>query len=53
VYEAKHLSGKVKLSDEHTKYQWINPKKFEFSQKDFLHKEEYLAFKKYFSPRKK
>jgi 8-oxo-dGTP diphosphatase len=49
VYEAKYLSGEIKLSDEHTEFQWIDPKYFKFGQKDFLHKEEYLAFKKHFS----
>jgi len=43
VYDAKYLGGKIKLSNEHSSYHWINPKKFKFSPKDFWHKEEYNA----------
>lgn len=48
VYEAKFISGKIKLSPEHTSYEWINPEAYQFKPKDFFNKEEYLAFKKYF-----
>jgi len=49
VYEAEYLSGEVKLSDEHSNFQWINPKKADLKENQFLHKEEYLALKKYFA----
>lgn len=48
VYEAEYVSGEIQLSSEHSNYKWINPKEFDFEEKDFVHKEEYLAFKKYF-----
>lgn len=48
IYEATYISGKIKLSSEHSDYQWINPKKYKFKEKEFFNKEEYLAFKKYF-----
>ena len=48
VYEADWLSGNIQLSAEHSKYQWLHPKKADLKEKDFFHKEEYLAFKKYF-----
>jgi 8-oxo-dGTP pyrophosphatase MutT (NUDIX family) len=48
VYEAEYLSGQIKLSDEHSNYQWLNPKKFDFKEKHFYIKEEFLAFRKYF-----
>ena len=49
VYETKYISGKIRLSPEHTSYEWINPTRYKFKPKDFFNKEEYLAFKKYFS----
>ena len=48
VYEADYLSGEIKLSTEHSNYQWINPRKVDLKEEDFFHKEEYLAFEKYF-----
>lgn len=48
VYKAKYVSGPIKLSFEHNKYQWIDPKKYNFKEKEFFNKEEYEAFKKYF-----
>jgi len=48
VYDAIFLSGMIKLSFEHSDYQWVDPKKLKLTSKDFFHKEEYLAFKKYF-----
>lgn len=47
IYEAKYLSGKIKLSPEHLSYEWINLKKYKFRKKDFFCEEEYLAFKEY------
>lgn len=48
IYSAKYLSGKIKLSHEHSDFQWICPKKFDFKLEDFGYEEEFLAFKKYF-----
>lgn len=48
VYEAEYLSGEIKLSVEHSGLQWINPRKIDLKEELFFHKEEYLAFKKYF-----
>ena len=31
VYEAEYLSGEIKLSAEHSDFQWINPRKIEMS----------------------
>ncbi len=47
VYEARYLSGKIKLSFEHFGYEWIDPKTYKFRKKDFFSGTEYLAFKKY------
>jgi 8-oxo-dGTP pyrophosphatase MutT (NUDIX family) len=48
VYEALYLSGEIKLSEEHSNLQWINPRKIDLKEEDFSDKEEFLAFKKYF-----
>jgi len=48
VYEAKYLSGEIKLSFEHSNYEWINPKTYKFREKQFTCKEEYITFKEYF-----
>ena len=49
VYEAEFLSGKIRLSQEHSDYEWINPKTHAFMIEEFYHEEELAAFKKYFS----
>ena len=48
VYEAKYLFGPIKLSFEHNKYEWLDPKQYKFKEKEFCTKEEYKAFKEYF-----
>jgi 8-oxo-dGTP pyrophosphatase MutT (NUDIX family) len=48
AYEAEYLSGEIKLSDEHSKYEWINPKTYDLKGKKIKNKEEMLAFKNYF-----
>ena len=48
-YEAEFRSGIIKLSSEHSSYEWIDPKTFKIKRADFAHKEEYPAFKKYFA----
>ena len=48
VYEADFVSGEIQLSDEHSRYEWVNPKESALREDDFFSSEEYLAFKKYF-----
>ena len=48
AYEAKYKSGKISLSSEHSKYEWINPKTYDFKDKKFDNKEERLAVESYF-----
>ena len=48
VYEAEYISGEPQLSNEHSGYQWINPKKEVLKRDDFFNDEEYVAFKAYF-----
>lgn len=48
VYEAEYLSGNIKLSAEHSNFQWIDPHKNDLKEEQFFCKEEYLAFKNYF-----
>lgn len=47
VYEAEFLSGEIKLSSEHGRYQWMNLKNLELEKISFFSKEEYSAFKNY------
>jgi len=49
VYEAEYLSGEPQLSNEHSGYQWINPKKDDLKMEEFFDEEEYLAFRTYFN----
>lgn len=49
VYEAKYLDGEIKLSSEHTSYQWVDEKAYKSKSKDFSDKEEYRAFREYFN----
>ena len=53
VYEAEYLSGKIKLSSEHIKYEWINPEKYNLNDKKVNNDEERLAFEEYFKKFKK
>jgi hypothetical protein len=48
AYEAGYISGEIKLSPEHKSYQWVDPKNFRFSPKDFSSLEAYESFKDYF-----
>lgn len=48
AYEAEYLSGKIKLSSEHNRYEWINPKKYNLKDKKINNEEERLAFENYF-----
>lgn len=48
IYEAKYLSGKIKLSSEHGKYEWVNLKIYNLKDKKNNNKEERLALKEYF-----
>lgn len=47
AYEADYLSGKIRLSPEHDKYEWIDPKKYNLKDKKFNNEEERLAFENY------
>lgn len=48
VYEAKYLSGKIKLSSEHNKYEWVDPKKYNLKKKKINNNEERLVIEEYF-----
>ena len=48
AYEAEYLSGEIKLSSEHNKYEWVDPKKYDLKNKKINNKEERLAFEEYF-----
>ena len=48
LYEAKYISGEIKLSHEHSDYEWVDPKKNKLNQKDFFNTEEYSKLKNYF-----
>lgn len=48
AYEAKYLSGEIKLSPEHNKYEWVDPGKYDLKDKKINNKEERLAFEEYF-----
>ncbi|MCC6643286.1 NUDIX hydrolase [Candidatus Peregrinibacteria bacterium] len=49
VYEAEHISGEIVISEDHQKFEWMDPVNFDFTLEDFWHQEEYEAFRKYFS----
>ncbi len=53
VYDAQWMAGEIKLSFEHSAYEWVDPKKYRLRQSDFGQEEEYRAFKKYFAGLKK
>jgi 8-oxo-dGTP pyrophosphatase MutT (NUDIX family) len=48
AYEAEYLSGEIKLSREHDKYEWVDPKKYNLKDKKINNEEERLAFENYF-----
>jgi 8-oxo-dGTP diphosphatase len=48
TYSGKYISGDIVLSEEHSGYEWINPKTYAFNQEDFYTKEEYDALADYF-----
>lgn len=49
VYDAEWISGEVKISDEHSAYEWFDPRKDSLRRKDFSNIEEYRALKNYFA----
>lgn len=49
VYDAQWVAGEIKLSPEHSSYQWVDPKVYKLRRLDFGQEEEYRAFKKYFA----
>jgi len=48
AYEAKYLSGKIKLSSDHNKYEWVNPKRYNLKDKKINNEEERLVLENYF-----
>lgn len=48
VYDAIFRSGKIKLSDEHNSYHWVDPKIHGFTKDKFWAREEYETWIKYF-----
>jgi 8-oxo-dGTP pyrophosphatase MutT (NUDIX family) len=52
VYRAEYLSGSVKLSLEHEKYEWIDPKKIDCAKRKFNNLEEKSALENYFKKNK-
>jgi 8-oxo-dGTP diphosphatase len=48
AYEAKYLSGQIKLSGEHSKYEWVDPNKYNLRNKKINNEEEKSAFESYF-----
>jgi len=52
AYEAKYLSGKIKLSSEHDGYEWADLKRYNLKKKKFDNPEERLAFEQYFKEAK-
>lgn len=49
VYDAEWISGEIKISDEHSAYEWFDPRKDSLRRKDFGRIEEYRALKNYFA----
>lgn len=49
VYDATYLSGAIRLSDEHSSYQWIKPADFRFARKDFPDVDVWRAYQEYFN----
>lgn len=48
AYEAEYLGGEIKLSAEHSKYEWVDPKNYNLKTKKMDNKEERAAFEQYF-----
>ena len=46
-YEVDHISGDIELSEEHTKYSWVNPKSILNEPNKFMSEDEYANYKKY------
>lgn len=47
VYEADYILGEIKLSDEHSDFEWINLKETQFDRKDFCNEEMYRELLQY------
>jgi len=48
AYEARYLSGQIKLSAEHNKHEWVDPKKYNLKDKKINNEEERKIFEDYF-----
>lgn len=53
VYDAEFLSGDIKLSFEHSSYEWVDPKTYVWKKSQFLSSEEYTVFLRFFKQMKK
>ena len=51
VFDAEYISGEIKLSDEHTSFDWVDGGVHEIQREDFFpeDQEKYEAFKKHFA----
>ena len=49
IYSGEFISGTITLSDEHSSYEWIDPKTFPFQESDFGNTEEYTEIQRYFA----
>ncbi len=45
VYEGDYISGSIRLSQEHSSYQWIKAGTFPFTRRDFTTEETYALFR--------
>lgn len=52
VYDAEFLGGDIKLSFEHSAYEWVDPKTYIWKKSQFLSNEEYAAFLGFFKQMK-
>jgi len=53
AYEGRYLSGNIKLSSEHDKYEWVDPRRYNLKKQKFNNPEERVAFEAYFNNFKK
>lgn len=47
-YEVDYKSGKIELSNEHSKFKWIEPQSILNEPQKFMSHDEYTNYKKYF-----
>lgn len=49
VYAATYRGGAIRLSNEHSRFIWLDPRTCPFRREDFFNAEEYRAFLRHFS----